>query len=370
MGKSNPFPCDFTPSNDPASYMAQLFPKRLVAQCRQKSLANHDLAAYHTNASVDDLNDLRAALGYRTMVLSGGSYGTFFSLVYLRRHPDTVASMVLDAVDPPGFQVVPGEPMGAQKALDDLFTKCRTNARCGARYPHFPQEFRSVLARFDRGPVIVPAENVLTKRTVRVALTKDVLVDQIRHLLYDPFPASYLPYAIHRAYAGNYMPLSQMVQAAAVLLVGDLNQGAFLSYSCSDWMPFISPAALAYARAHSFAGDLRVRAQQIACKTWGVPAMPASFNEPVRSAKPVLMLLGSDDPGTPPQYGQKALKYLPNGRAVLIKGAAHGADNDCTDNLVVQFVRNGSAKSLNVNKCTATFALPPFATSMKGWPSL
>jgi len=96
--------------------------------------------------------------------------------------------------------------------------------------------------------------------------------------------------------------------------------------------------------------------------------MPASFNDPVRSDAPVLMILGSDDPATPPQYGQEALRYLPNGKAMLVKGGGHGADTDCTDKLTLQFVRAKSAKGLDVSKCSATFQLPPFTTSMKGWP--
>jgi pimeloyl-ACP methyl ester carboxylesterase len=80
------------------------------------------------------------------------------------------------------------------------------------------------------------------------------------------------------------------------------------------------------------------------------------------------MILGSDDPAAPPQYGEAALQDLPNGRAVLVKGAGHGADNACTDRLVLAFLRADSAKDLNVSQCGPSFKQPPFATSMKGWP--
>lgn len=133
-------------------------------------------------------------------------------------------------------------------------------------------------------------------------------------------------------------------------------------------MPFLSQSDVRYAAAHSFTGDLRIRAQRQAFVTWNVRPMPASFNEPVSSDAPVLMLLGSDDPATPAKYGLAALKFLPNGRAVLVKGAGHGADNGCTDKLVLQFVRAHSAQGLDVSKCSVTFKLPPFATSMKTWP--
>lgn len=53
------------------------------------------MRVYNTNNAVDDLDSIRAALGYERIVLDGGSYGTFFSLVYIRRHPDHVESAML-----------------------------------------------------------------------------------------------------------------------------------------------------------------------------------------------------------------------------------------------------------------------------------
>lgn len=368
MGKSNPFPCNFVPANDPAAYFRYLYPPALVSQCYNASAATHDMAQYDTNNAVDDLDDIRAALGYDRIVLDGGSYGTFFSLVYMRRHPQHVESAILDAVAPPGFQPLPGEPAGAQKALDDLFVKCRHDAACNARFPHFQAHFEALMRRFDAGPIAVPAMNMATKRKQTVELSKEVFVDSLRHILYNPFASSYVPYAVERAYAKDYAPLGQMMQSVVIIFSTDLNMGAYLAYSCAEFMPFLSQKAVTDAAAHSFAGDLRIAAQRRACSTWKVPAMPAAFNDPVRSDAPVLMLLGSDDPATPAKYGLAALKYLPNGRAVLVQGIGHGADTPCTEKLRLQFVHDQSAKGLNVTKCAGTFKLPPFATSMKGWP--
>ncbi len=367
MGKSNPFACDFTPAGNPASYFRELFPNKLVAKCRTKSVASHDLKDYNTQNAADDLNDVRAALGYRRLILDGGSYGTFLSLVYMRRHPDSVESAVLDGVSPPHFQPLPGEPMGAQSALDDLIGKCNSDAACKRNFPQFRDHFTAVLRRVGAG-LRVPVQNPVTKRPQMVTLSKEVFVDQVRHVLYVPIASAFLPYIIERAYRSDYAPLGNMIQTVSLGFAGDLNMGAFLSYTCADWMPFLSPADVANARAHSFAGDLRIRAQRQACATWNVPAMPRAFNDAVRSTAPVLMILGSDDPATPPQYGERALRYLPNGKAVLVKGGGHGADTACTNAIMLQFIRQRSAKGLDVDKCTATFKLPPFATSMKGWP--
>jgi pimeloyl-ACP methyl ester carboxylesterase len=61
-----------------------------------------DLAWYATPPAMDDLDDVRAALGYDEINLWGGSYGTRAALVYLRQHGDHVRSATLWGVAPPG----------------------------------------------------------------------------------------------------------------------------------------------------------------------------------------------------------------------------------------------------------------------------
>jgi pimeloyl-ACP methyl ester carboxylesterase len=219
------------------------------------------------------------------------------------------------------------------------------------------------------GTLPVPAKNLTTNRTETVALSKEVFVDELRHVLYAPYTAAYVPYIIERAYRRDYAPLGQMIQSTSIGFSNGLNTAANLSYTCADWMPFIDPNAVRWAQQHSFTGDLRIRAQQRACAAWDVPAMPPSFNEPVHSDIPVLMVSSSNDPGTPAKYGEEALRYLPNGREVLVKGGGHSVFTPCTDNLILQFIRARSAKALNVSQCRSTYLAPAFATSMKGWPS-
>ncbi len=368
MGDSSPLTCDLAPADRPQSYFRYLFPPDLVRQCRTRNAKTHNLPLYNTNIAVDDLDDVRAALGYGKIILDGGSYGTFFSLVYMRRHPQHVQAAILDGVTAPHFQTDLGSPEGAQTALDDLFVKCRRDNVCNSHFPRFAQHFTALVSRFDAGPIAVPLFQSKAHDALSLELSKGVLVDQLRHMLYDPIAEAYLPYIVERAYNRDYAPLAQMIQTVVQGIEG-MPMGAFLSYSCADLMPFITPQQIAFSREHTFAGDLRIRAQQQACVSWNVPAMPASFNDPVRSNAPVLMILGSDDPATPPQYGEEALRYLPNGRAIVVEGAGHGADNACTDELRLQFLRTGSAKGLDVSKCTATFEQPQFALSMKDWPS-
>ncbi len=370
MGDSNGLQCDFTPQADPAAYFLDLFPHGVVTGCRTKDAALGNLADYNTNNAVDDLNDIRAALGYSKLVLDGGSYGTFFSLIYMRRHPESVESAVLNGVAPPGFVPLPGEPMGAQRALDDLIAKCKRDASCNAHFPNFAQQFDALIARLDKGPI--PVMLVLKKgaKPVTVQLSKAVFVDHLRQTLYDPGAAAFVPYVVDRASHGDTAPLATLINLVAVSLNEDLTNGAWLSYTCAEFIPFLDQSAVDDAAAHSFAGSLRIDAQRKACAIWNVPAMPAGFNDPVRSDAPVLMISGSDDPATPPKYAAAAAKYLPNAKIALVQGAGHAAETPCTDALVLQFVRAQSAKGLNVNGCSSAFTVPKFIIDAKGFLSL
>jgi pimeloyl-ACP methyl ester carboxylesterase len=368
MGGSHGFACDFAPRAKPRDYFRQLWPDALVAACRKKSAATSKPNLYNTNNAVDDLDDVRAALGYPRLVLDGSSYGTFFSFVYMRRHPDRVESAVLDAAYAPHFQPLPGAPAGAEAALDDLIARCRRDAVCTMHFPAFAQHFDALVRRFDRGPLSVPVKNAATKRTEMVLLSKEVFVDRLRQVLYDPDNAASIPYVVERAYHADYAPLGRVVNVVSLGLARALDWGAFLSYTCADETPFISEDDVKAEAAHSFAGDLRVRAQQKACSIWRVPAAPPAFNDIVRSTAPVLIVSGSNDPATPPRYAAAALPYLPRAKRVLVRGAGHGTATSCTARLIVQFVRARSASGLDVSRCSAAFTAPHFDTSLAGWP--
>ncbi len=363
-GASAPQNCDFAPPAHPELYFSQLWPDSLVSACRARLAADANLSLYSTGQASDDLDDVRAALGYPKLVLFGGSYGTQFYLDFARRHPGSVESLVLEGVAPPHFYVIP-LPMarGAQTSMNNLERACRNDAACSAHFPSFAEHFAAVVKRFDSGPVAVPARNPLTNRMQTVRLSKEVFVETIRHALYFPAGAAYIPVTIERAYRGNYTPLAEMTGQLALLFSNILAQGLNLSVTCAEDLPFVTEADVARDSAGTFEGDARVRAQQRACKIWNVDPVPAAYADPVRSDAPILMISGSDDPASPPQYAREALAYLSNARIMLVPGASHDSDlPPCVDTTIVTFVRSGSAAGLQLGRCAATYRRPAFAT--------
>ena len=363
-GQSAPQNCDFAPAAHPELYFRQLWPDTLVQSCHDRLAARANLSLYSTSVASDDLNDVRAALGYPKLALFGGSYGTRFYLDFARRHPDSVESVVLEGVAPPHFDIIPlTMARGAQTAIDGLEAACRQDPTCSAHFPHFAEHFGAVVQRFDSGPVTLDVRNPVTHRSQKVQLTKEVFVEAIRHQMYFPAGAAYIPVTIERAYHGNYLPLGEMVSQMSLLFANIQADGLNLSVTCAEDIPFITEADVTRDSTGTFEGDLRVRAQQRACKFWNVDPVPAAFVDPVRSDAPILMISGSDDPATPPEYARAALAYLPHARMMLVPGASHDSDlPPCVDEATVAFVRAGSAEGLNLSRCAAAYRRPSFAT--------
>lgn len=367
-GKSAPQLCDFAPVDGPELYFMHLWPDALVRGCRAKLARTANLSLYTTSIAADDLDDVRAALGYPQLVLDGGSYGTRFYLDYARRHPASVESIVLDGVAPPGLLVIPLEDAkGAQDAMTRVIAECRADTACNAHFPSLAARFDALVHRFDRGPLRVPLHDATTKRVTSVGLSKEVFADRLRQLLYYPESAAYAPFIIDRAYLGDYAPLATMVQMVTQGLVQELAVGLNLSVTCAEDIPFITESDVARTSANSFEGDLRVRAQQRACRIWSVAPAPRSFVRPVRSDAPILMISGTDDPTSPPAFAEAALRYLPNARVLLIRNASHGTETPCGDRLIVEFIRARSAKDLDLKSCASEYHRPPFATSLAGF---
>ncbi len=367
-GESAPQLCDFAPADRPALYFMDLWPDALVRSCRAKLARTANLSLYTTSMAADDLDDVRAALGYPQLVLDGGSYGTRFYLDYARRHPASVESIVLDGVAPPGLLIVPLEDAkGAQDAMTHLIEACRADAACNAHFPALGARFDALVRRFGHGPLRVPLENATTKRVTYVRLSKEVFADRLRQLLYDPEGAAYAPFIIDRAYRGDYAPLATMVEMVTQGLAQELATGLNLSVTCAEDIPFITESDVVRTSAHSFEGDLRVRAQHRACRIWNVTPAPKSFVEPVRSDAPILMISGTDDPASPPAFADAASRYLPNARILLVRNAGHGTETSCGDRLIVDFIRARDAAGLNLASCASEYHRPPFATSMAGF---
>lgn len=97
-GKSNPL--SLPGKRTPQDYLSEMYPVDYVKRLRQTLERRADLTQYTTSIAMDDLDDVRAWLGYDRINLIGSSYGTRGALVYLRQHPERVRTVTLIGVAP------------------------------------------------------------------------------------------------------------------------------------------------------------------------------------------------------------------------------------------------------------------------------
>src|SRR5436309_14490901 len=127
-GKSNrlSIPREKTPSY----YLSEMFPVGYVKQMRQALEKRADLTKYTTSIAMDDLDDVRAWLGYDRINLFGTSYGTRAALVYMRQHPEHLRTVTLLGVAPTYLKMPMYHAQAAARAMDLLLLQCEQDAHC------------------------------------------------------------------------------------------------------------------------------------------------------------------------------------------------------------------------------------------------
>lgn len=364
-GDSNPLTCDVADdAKDLASFFGDILPPDKVRACREKLQEHADLRLYTTPIAMDDLDEVRAALGYSKIDLVGLSYGTIASQVYMRQHPEHVRSVFLVGVATPNIKQPLLFPRSAQHAMDLLFTDCTADKTCHSTFPFLRDEFGVVLSRFNQGPVPVEMINPESKEHVQVKLSRSSFVEGIRLAMYSTDSQRFVPIIIHQAYENDYVPFEE---AAVHLSPGaDVARGVYFTITCSEGVPFISAKELADETQNTYVGPERVQRHITACKDWPKGNIASNYIDPVKSDLPVLMISGEVDGSSPTWFGESALKFLPNGRQLKIRYLGHQFEGNCLRNIFTRFIKDGSAKNLDAS-CTEKIRRPPFATQLPPW---
>jgi len=352
-GGSNPLNCDFFRPSDLRSYLGEYFPLEDVRKCREQLEPTANLKLYTTPIAMDDLDDVRAALGYNQINIIGGSYGTRAAQVYLKLHQSRVRAIVLHGVSPTN-QFMPRDfPQHTERALNGVMADCAADDACRAAFPNLGTELKSVLERLVRGPVEVELKGQQAGETIRISLSRDLAAEAIRYMLYQASAASRIPLFIHLAAQGNFTPLAQAAIAYRQQIVATGSNGMYLSVTCAEDLPLIKPGEGERNGVNTFLGDYRLRQQRAACALWPRGDIPSNYAEPTRSDVPALILTGQWDPVTPPIYGDTAAKYLSHSLRVIVPHAGHGFNGlnglDCINNLIVSFIDRGSTTGLDTS---------------------
>jgi pimeloyl-ACP methyl ester carboxylesterase len=333
---------------------------------------------YGTADHVEDLDAVRAALGFDRVGLFGVSYGTKLALAYASAHGDHVERLVLDSILPPNLP----DPFSANVAREmpaKLAAFCA--GVCGAVTPDFAGDVAAVANRLAvnpvRGPVLQPNGKTRVDKLDGVGVISVVVDSDL-----DPALAAELPSAMHAARLGNTKPLLRLYDLdtkASQLTAVDLSAALFAATVCRDgpfpWPANASPStraglvsqAIAALPAGSF-GPFGSYAAKLGnadlCVGWPTPAGGASLGAGAYPDVPVLALSGGYDMRTPTSSAQSVVAQFPQGHLVVVPGVGHSvvtADvSGCAALSVRQWIRDNTTPQATCAR--PSFIIPPLAT--------
>ncbi len=344
-GHSNGLKCDLY-QGDLQNYFGDRFPVEGAQACRRSLESKADLRFYTTQIAMQDLDEIRQALGYEKLNLFGTSYGTRAAQVYLRNFPTRVRTMILKGVM--GFELT--DAGDTERALDLLFQDCLADSTCKSLIPDIKQDYETLMARLQKEKVRVTIKHPDTGAPVVVEFPPIVLRSTMRSLLQNVGAGNQTLALIHSAAAGDLAPLAQTVINLRRGLVKELSVGMMLSVFCSE------DAALG--KAEAAVGPDKLSA---VCRDWPKGVLPAGYMMPVKSDIPVLLISGHLDSATPPRWGEEVAKGFPHSLSLMIRNASHSYTglSPCVDRIMSQFISTATTDKLDVS-CINTIKRPAF----------
>ncbi|WP_430392301.1 alpha/beta hydrolase [Dyella sp. 20L07] len=363
-GGSNPLTCKAESKDTPADEDGddlEFNPAKLRAEtalCVKQLEGKADPRYYTSTIAVQDLEDVRKALGSPTFDLVGVSYGTRMAQQFAMRHPEAVRSLVLDGVVP--NELVLGEDFAVNldDALKGQFARCSADPTCHQRFNDPYQTLYQLRDALRANPHEVSFRDPQTYQTVKRELNEFSLASVVRMFAYSPLTAALLPVSIDAAAHGDVGPLL----GQAKLLSGDLsdtmNGGMQSSVICSEDADLLTPRPQ---DAHTILGTRMIDTLQAVCSVWPKGTRPADFHEPLKTDKPTLLLSGQYDPVTPPRYGEAVAKNLSQSRHLVLTGQGHNVINaGCAPDIVKHFIEDTNPKALDVKCLNLLQATPMF----------
>ncbi|HEY1318395.1 MAG TPA: alpha/beta fold hydrolase [Gaiella sp.] len=302
-----------------------------------------DVTRYGTRTAMDDLDAVRAALGYRQLDVIGSSYGATAAQVYLRLHPSSVRTLILmggTAIDVPFFGRF---AVNAQRALDQLGTLCASDLACRKAFPDWERQFGALVKAWNAHPVN--------------GMTGDDLASIVQLMLLDLEKAVSIPLVIGQAAEGNYGPLERQDSRG---LDVDLNLMGLSIWCNEPWTGLDAKGA--WGTDFDSYTQARIAAFREECSSVPRRAEPRSlWTLPTPSRVPVLAFAGGADPQDPVSNLSDLKQHFPDSRTVVLPHIGHNwGVGGCLDQIVTDFVERGTTKGLDATRCAGAIVVPPF----------
>jgi len=322
-----------------------------------------NLGAFNSYENAADVESLRVALSYEQINFYGVSYGTLLGLHLMQNYPQSLRSVILDAVVPRQTNFITESPYSTNRAFSHLFEACNTSVTCHEAYPDLEQKLFALVTQLNEKPVQVTLTDKETGQHYQALLTGDQLMGNLFEMLYVTDFIPMLPMLIDEVAHGNYSLLATVWSLFA--FDRTMSEGMYNSVICAEDADFTVNDLHTQSIRPQIAKDMAVEYAAFlqACTAWQVPPLGPAADDPVVSNIPTLLLSGQFDPITPPDFAATAAKTLSHSYSYTFPTNGHGAQGrPCANEIIQNFITNPNQTPNS--RCLAQAATTPtFLTS-------
>jgi pimeloyl-ACP methyl ester carboxylesterase len=347
-GTGDSTPLSFPPAPD-TSGLADRLADEAIATWVEKGLATlpADPRFFTSTVAADDLDDVRAALGYEQIDLYGTSYGGTLVQYYLRQHGEHVRVAILDGATPLDVPVMERLAANSQAALDLLLSRCERDQACHEAYPEIASEWSALLPRLASGI----ATSVVDPETGAPAVADLLQVGpSLHHALLTGATAAQVPAGIHLAFEGRWEETGDAVPSVSNGLSSQVMAHEIL---CSEAWARFDPAEVRRTGAGSYAMPMFVAqaaTQRSVCRHLPPGVVPADDGAALRTDVPILWLTADGDPQDPPAHLAGVADTQPNSTVVVMPAQEHVVGHlGCGPTVIAAFIDAGTADGLETS---------------------
>jgi len=330
-----------------------VFRERTAACARRYTSAGADLAGYTSEESADDVDDIRAALGYERVSLLGHSYGTLLAQTYLIRHGGRVHRAVLAAVEGPHDRV--SSPAVWDVLIGKLGYFAARDTALGGAVPDLTALYRRVLERLDRHPVVLTVTQRPSGRPVTLRVGGIGLRWVMRLKMNDARSYAAIPALLLALDRGEYEPLARELEP---LYNGFTRSAMANAVDCAGGWPRGRMADARVSSPGALFSNVNLQWESGACAQAGVPRGHGGGR--VFSTAPALFISGTLDANTPPSQAEEVRWGFPASVHLVIENAGHEAlPSVAVQEVVARFLAGEDVSAAHLAFPAPRFTLRP-----------
>ncbi|MCA9835749.1 MAG: alpha/beta hydrolase [Trueperaceae bacterium] len=335
--------------------------KQGASDCRERlTTSGNNVDLFNSAQNAQDIGAFIRVAGLESVNLYGVSYGTRLALTIMRDTPEKLRTVVLDSTYPPQAQRLNEFGANFARALSEVFFQCDRDPVCKETYPDLKERFFNRLDRLDLTPLRQPI--------TALEFSKDDVLNILFQGMYSESVISSLPYALDKLSQldlNSFIVIVAGMASAEDLDTGNFgfrdiwqglgevfkyiwrevqSEGVYFATECPEDVFFQNYRLVKRANEglepilQDFANATALE-MFTACRAWQAPRGVELESKAVVSDIPTLVLAGSFDPITPPEWGERAAKTLSQSYFYEFPNAAHGVflSSDCPVQMVEAF---------------------------------